>query len=810
MKKQTLLPFFIFINFFLAAQPCTSDLFISEYGEGSSGNSKYIEIYNGTGTAVNLGDYQLWRIVNGGTWPEGTYNFTTAMLADGATIVVARDTLDVPGADEYASFCNWNGDDAVGLAKSGALIDAVGNSGPDPGTGWDVAGTTEATKDHIIIRKPSIVDPDTNWVSTAGTNPTDSQWEVAAYTTGQPASLGNHTIDCGAPLCSISISDLSTACDPATDSFYLIINVAGENGGPSYTRTFNGMDSTVAYNTVDTIGQFISDAAAYQVIAVDVDSTACMDTLDGFAPAPCFIPPVDCQLIITGVIDGPLAGGHPKAVELLATGNIPDLSAYGIGSANNGLGSDGEEFTFPAMTLDSNDFIYIAADSAGFRDFFGDDAHFISGILNINGDDAVELFCDGAAIDVFGDIDSSGTGQPWEYTDGWAYRCAEGPTTVFTVADWIYSGIDALDGDTTNATAATPFPTASYDGTGCPAAPCMITSIGEMVSDCDIATDSFTVAIAPTVINGTGFYEYSVNGVMATGSFMYEQNQVVDTFLSDGFSMYEIIVSDVDSTGCKDTLTVNAPGPCKRVTADSCTLVLTAVFDGPLPGGHPKGVEIFAADDIPDLAAYGIGTANNGDGSDGEEFIFPTLAVDSNDYLYIALDSAGFRDFFEFDADFISGTVNINGDDAIELFCNNEVIDVFGDIDSSGVGQPWEYTDSWAYRNCGTDADTTNFKLANWTFGGVDALDGDTTNATAMIPVPIGTYLSICPTPCNDTLTISSAAIDGTFEAMTLIETSGPVTVTDMTIFNAPTIDLNAEFEVTAGVVFETMGTGCN
>eukprot|EP00984_Skeletonema_dohrnii_P010390 scaffold4046_cov78-Skeletonema_dohrnii-CCMP3373.AAC.1 len=45
-------------------------------------------------------------------------------------------------------------------------------------------------------------------------------------------------------------------------------------------------------------------------------------------------------LIITGVIDGPRSGGLPKAVELYATSDIPDLSSYGVGFANNGGGSD--------------------------------------------------------------------------------------------------------------------------------------------------------------------------------------------------------------------------------------------------------------------------------------------------------------------------------------------------------------------------------------------------------------------------------------------------------------------------------------
>ena len=33
-------------------------------------------------------------------------------------------------------------------------------------------------------------------------------------------------------------------------------------------------------------------------------------------------------------------------------------------------------------------------------------------------------------------------------------------------------------------------------------------------------------------------------------------------------------------------------------------LIITGVFDGPLPGGDPKGVELFATANIPDLSNF--------------------------------------------------------------------------------------------------------------------------------------------------------------------------------------------------------------
>lgn len=169
-------------------------------------------------------------------------------------------------------------------------------------------------------------------------------------------------------------------------------------------------------------------------------------------------------------------------------------------------------------------------------------------------------------------------------------------------------------------------------------------------------------------------------------------------------------------------------------------LILTGVFDGPLPGGNPKGIELFATEDIADLSIYGFGSANNGGGTDGEEFTFSGSAS-AGDFLYAASEVAGFTEFFGFAPTFDAGSAaSINGDDAIELFMNGSVIDVFGDINVDGTGEPWDHLDGWAYRNSGTGPDGSTFELANWSFSGINALDGALTNATAGVPVPIGTF----------------------------------------------------------------------
>jgi len=169
-------------------------------------------------------------------------------------------------------------------------------------------------------------------------------------------------------------------------------------------------------------------------------------------------------------------------------------------------------------------------------------------------------------------------------------------------------------------------------------------------------------------------------------------------------------------------------------------LIITGVIDGPLSGGIPKAVEIYVVADIADLSTCGLGSANNGGGSDGEEFTFPVVAASVGDFIYVATEATAFTSFFGFAPDYTDSAASINGDDAIELFCAANVIDVFGDINVDGSGQPWEYLDGWTYRVDNTGPDGPVFTLSNWTFSGPNALDGETTNGTAGTPFPLGTY----------------------------------------------------------------------
>ena len=177
MKNYVLPSLLLFSSLF------AQELFFSEYIEGSSSN-KALEIYNPTGATVDLSGYEIWRIANGGDWSEGQGNAVDLAdpLGDGSNYsILAGDVFVVCNsgiAENFSGECDilgttatyYNGDDAVGLVYNGNLIDAIGEEGDDPGSGWAVAGIANATGEHTLVRKSSVTQGNTDWASSAGTD----------------------------------------------------------------------------------------------------------------------------------------------------------------------------------------------------------------------------------------------------------------------------------------------------------------------------------------------------------------------------------------------------------------------------------------------------------------------------------------------------------------------------------------------------------------------------------------------------------------------------------------------------------------
>ena len=265
MKRLLLVTMFALLA--LSAMGQTT-LFFSEYIEGSSSN-KAIEIYNGTGSDVDLTGYAVLRLNNGATTGQDSTVLSGTLVAGDVYVIgnssAVADILDESDLLGTATF--YNGDDFMALAydanSDGAFdaateaIDVIGLLGNDPGTAWDVAGVVGATAEHTLIRKTAITAGNTDWAASAGTTAEDSEWMV--FDQNYFGSIGSHPyVETYAVAFSVDMSFQTTLGNfvPGTD----LLDVAGtlndwgggdmltdDNADGIYTGTFNVVAGAMEY-----------------------------------------------------------------------------------------------------------------------------------------------------------------------------------------------------------------------------------------------------------------------------------------------------------------------------------------------------------------------------------------------------------------------------------------------------------------------------------------------------------------------------------------------------------------------------------
>ncbi|MDD3738783.1 MAG: T9SS type A sorting domain-containing protein [Lentimicrobiaceae bacterium] len=157
-------------------------IFISEYIVGS-GNNKAIEIYNGTGDAINLPKLKVLVYPSNSIYRR-EWSFGTQYLAAGNAYVIynhgANAGIKDYGDDEYSYlFESVNGDDAIAVHYDGVLCDLFGKIGDNPASGaWDVAGVADATKNKTLLRKLNVTKGNYMPKSSFGTTAENSEWVV--------------------------------------------------------------------------------------------------------------------------------------------------------------------------------------------------------------------------------------------------------------------------------------------------------------------------------------------------------------------------------------------------------------------------------------------------------------------------------------------------------------------------------------------------------------------------------------------------------------------------------------------------------
>lgn len=272
----------------------TADLFISEYAEGSS-NNKYIEIYNGTGSSVDLSTYVVKQSNNGTGWPTdinaSTYLPLTGTLASGDVYVLANSSADpiiLALADVSIAYSSsvqggtvlgFNGNDAVGLFKNDVLIDLFGD--PAITTSFDVAGVAGASEEHTMVRKAVVSSGNTDWALSAGTDEASSEWAVSAQNTW--IFLGAHdyaglvaTPITGSPFTVTETTKALTSLDAGTTYYYTVtaknttkgLTSAVSNEIPALTGTTSLVNPTIDLTVVAINGSIKFSALAGETVEV--------------------------------------------------------------------------------------------------------------------------------------------------------------------------------------------------------------------------------------------------------------------------------------------------------------------------------------------------------------------------------------------------------------------------------------------------------------------------------------------------------------------------------------------------------------
>ncbi|MFY0602637.1 MAG: lamin tail domain-containing protein [Flavobacteriaceae bacterium] len=216
---------------------CGSDLFISEYIEGS-GNNKYIEIYNPTDASIDLSSYDLVSYTNGSASVSNTLTLSGTIAASSTYVI--ENSSEALGVTADLSTTNavmqFNGDDAIALRKSSVAIDVIGQIGTDPGSEWAGTTCTTGTANGVIRRNAAISTGDSD--GSDAFDP-DTEWTCAASDT--VSDLGSHTVDCG--------GGSSSSCG---DDLFISEYIEG-SGNNKYIEIYNPTDASIDLSSYDLV-----------------------------------------------------------------------------------------------------------------------------------------------------------------------------------------------------------------------------------------------------------------------------------------------------------------------------------------------------------------------------------------------------------------------------------------------------------------------------------------------------------------------------------------------------------------------------
>jgi predicted extracellular nuclease/endonuclease I len=685
----------------------SADVFISEYVEGSS-NNKSIEIYNNSANPVDLSQYKLAFYFNGNQTKGNTIQLAGSLPAFSAYVVVDQKSNDAlkMKASLLASGSFFNGNDFVQLIKldppeTDIVIDTIGTYNLDPGSEYKVTvdGVVYSTKDKTLVRRQNIVMGDSD-----GSNEFDPSAEWDVFATDDFSNLGTHiTIDTPADgdsegnadggLVNVSNGDLSNVCSNCADL-------------PQF-KDPAAFDASVYYTEVN---QLVSSNAEPSQIKAKLSDVISTD-----------ITRLSYSQVWTAMTATDQDPDNSDNIILLYSGRTISKISNGSGTASANGDNWNREHTWPKSRGFSN------ADDEPYTDIHHlrpTDISINSARGNLSYDESDRALFDGE-ITTESDAELrasilSQTAQNFKDNDSFEPR-AEVKGDVARMMLYM---------DT------------RYEAAG---------TYTDLVLTNNLADNGGTLGKLCTLLQwnmADPVSDFETNRNDAAYQYQGNRNPFIDNpqwvellYPIESCDAATGVDSDGGDGGVSDGGSSQDSGGNSTGGTSHSPLIITAIFDGPLRGGTPKGIEVFVAQDISNLTTCSIRGTNNGGTPSGIGFaIEKSMGANSaikGEFLYFSSEEPGFTAFFGFAPDATTGQLSINGDDVVQLLCDGNVIDTYGVEGVDGSGEVWEYSDGWAYRRADTLA-SAEFTASNWLISGKDALDGESLNTPTLIPV--GTY----------------------------------------------------------------------
>jgi len=464
MKKTTLIyTFLLFSALSLKAQ----GLVISEFMYNFPGeDTEFLEFYNNSNGQINLEGYEILDGIS--------FTFPAITLNPQATLVLTNDARKYQ-AIYFSDAMEW---ESGSLSNDGEQVIVINTAGDtiinfeySDNLPWSQMADGGGASLEACDFDGDFSDP-SNW-SRSVTDAGHTEEGVPIFASPDRISIISNCMR--EPILSASFRDMYVreSDEMVVLEFFMdnapsgdLRYVASVVSGPDPQATVD-VDYILSTDTLS----FAPESNSSQTLAIelidDTEEEALENLIVTISPLVSGGPLLE-DIVTVFIIDndGPLQQGiqlrgilespDVKAIELYVSEDLTrgQAARYDLSSANNGNGGDGPEL-FLNQTIPGGNCIFVTNDTIAFRAFFGpaNNSFLIQDEeedVSFNGDDAIELFENGQLIDVFGIQDVDGSGEAWEYSDGWAKRTDDAPSlsTTFNEADWTFSGVDGLNGDT--------------------------------------------------------------------------------------------------------------------------------------------------------------------------------------------------------------------------------------------------------------------------------------------------------------------------------------------------------------------------